>query len=61
MLFRSGYDAATLAARLRDKEIFVRRFKAPRVDQHLRISIGTDAECDALLEALQDVVRGYVG
>jgi histidinol-phosphate aminotransferase len=58
---QEGYDAATLAARLRDKEIFVRRFKAPRVDQHLRISIGTDAECDALLEALQDVVRGYVG
>jgi histidinol-phosphate aminotransferase len=56
-----GYDAATLAARLRDKEIFVRHFKAPRVDQHLRISIGTDAECDTLLEALQDVFRGYVG
>jgi len=56
-----GYDAATLAARLREKEIFVRHFKAPRVDQHLRISIGTDAECDILLETLQDVFRGYVG
>ena len=56
-----GYDAATLAARLRDKAIFVRHFKAPRVDQHLRISIGTDPECDTLLEALQDVFRSYVG
>jgi histidinol-phosphate aminotransferase len=56
-----GYDAATLAARLRDKEIFVRHFKAPRIDQHLRISIGTDAECDTLLDALQDVFRAYVG
>ncbi|MGF6726162.1 histidinol-phosphate aminotransferase [Paraburkholderia sp. GAS41] len=52
-----GHDAATLAARLRDKEIFVRHFKAPRVDQHLRISIGTDAECDTLLDALRDVFR----
>lgn len=51
------HDAATLAARLRDKEIFVRHFKAPRVDQHLRISIGTDAECDTLLEALKDALR----
>jgi histidinol-phosphate aminotransferase len=56
-----GYDAAALAAMLREKEIFVRHFNAPRIDQHLRISIGTDTECDLLLEALQDVLRGYVG
>jgi histidinol-phosphate aminotransferase len=52
----AGYDAATLAARLREKEIFVRHFKAPRVDQHLRISIGTDAECDTLVNALKEIV-----
>lgn len=56
-----GYDAAALAARLREKEIFVRHFKLPRIDQHLRISIGTDAECDALLAALKDILGGYVG
>ena len=56
-----GYDAAMLAERLRDKEIFVRHFKAARIDQHLRISIGTDAECDALLAALQDLLRAYAG
>jgi histidinol-phosphate aminotransferase len=56
-----GYDAATLTARLKDKQIFVRHFKAPRIDQHLRISIGTDAECDALLAALEDVFHAYVG
>ena len=55
------HDAATLAARLKDKEILVRHFKAPRIDQHLRISIGTDAQCDTLLEALEDVFRSYVG
>lgn len=56
-----GYDAETLAARLREKEIFVRHFKLPRIDQHLRISIGTDAECGTLLEALKDILGGYVG
>lgn len=56
-----GYDAATLAARLREKEIFVRHFKLPRIDQHLRISIGTDAECDTLLDALKDILGGYIG
>jgi len=56
-----GYDAATLAARLREKEIIVRHFNAARIDQHLRISIGTDTECDALLDALREIVSGYVG
>jgi histidinol-phosphate aminotransferase len=48
-----AHDAATLAARLKEKEIFVRHFKLPRIDQHLRITIGADAECDALLAALR--------
>ena len=56
-----GYDAATLAARLREKEIFVRHFRLPRIDQHLRISIGTDAECDTLIDALKEILGGYVG
>jgi histidinol-phosphate aminotransferase len=56
-----GYDAATLAAQLKEREIFVRHFNAPRIDQHLRISIGTDAECDALLNALRDLLERHVG
>ncbi len=56
-----GYDAATLATRLKEREIFVRHFSLPRIDQHLRISIGTDAECDALLDALRDLLEGQVG
>jgi histidinol-phosphate aminotransferase len=51
-----SHDAATLAARLREKEIFVRHFKLPRIDQHLRISIGTNAECDALVAALKEAL-----
>ncbi|CAH2770164.1 MAG: Histidinol-phosphate aminotransferase (EC [uncultured Caballeronia sp.] len=51
------HDAATLAARLKEKEIFVRHFKLPRIDQHLRITIGTDADCDALLRGCSEAAR----
>jgi histidinol-phosphate aminotransferase len=57
----SSHDAATLAARLKEQEIFVRHFNLPRVDQHLRISVGTDAECDVLLEALRKLLDGSAG
>ncbi|MDR5778342.1 histidinol-phosphate transaminase [Caballeronia sp. LZ065] len=50
------HDAATLAAALKTREIFVRHFRLPRIDQHLRISIGTPAECDALVAALKEVI-----
>ncbi|MBW0449134.1 histidinol-phosphate transaminase [Paraburkholderia phenoliruptrix] len=52
-----GRDAATLLSRLREREIFVRHFNAPRIDQHLRISVGTDAECDVLLDALRAILN----
>ncbi|MGV2291126.1 histidinol-phosphate transaminase [Trinickia sp. YCB016] len=48
-----AHDAGQLAARLREREIFVRHFKLPRIDAYLRITIGTDAECGALLGALR--------
>ncbi len=52
-----AHDAATLSARLKEREIFVRHFKLPRIDQHLRITVGTDAECDTFVAAL----RGLLG
>lgn len=51
-----AHDASAIAAKLREQEIFVRHFNAPRVNQHLRISIGTDAECDTLVAALKGVL-----
>jgi histidinol-phosphate aminotransferase len=51
-----AHDAAALASSLKEKEIFVRHFSLPRIDQHLRITVGTDAECDALLAALRAVL-----
>ncbi|WP_179401221.1 histidinol-phosphate transaminase [Burkholderia guangdongensis] len=51
-----AHDAAAIAARLKEKEIFVRHFKLPRIDQHLRITVGTDAECDTFVAALRDLL-----
>ncbi len=49
-------DAAQLAQQLRERSIIVRHFKLPRIDQFLRISIGTEAECAALLAALEEIL-----
>ncbi len=50
------HDAAELAKALREKNIIVRHFKLPRIDQFLRITVGTDAECEALGEALKEII-----
>ena len=53
-----GHDAGKLAAALRERGIIVRHFRQQRIDQYLRITVGTPAECDALIEALGDLTRG---
>ena len=50
------HDAAQLAQALREKNIIVRHFKLPRIDQFLRITVGTDVECKALTEALRGIL-----
>jgi histidinol-phosphate aminotransferase len=50
-------DAAALASRLREHGVLVRHFRQPRIDQYLRISVGTPAQCDALVQALRLLVR----
>ena len=50
------FDALQLAAGLRERTIIVRHFKQARIDQFLRISIGTDAESAALISALQELL-----
>ena len=51
------HDAAQLAAGLRQRNVIVRHFKLPRIDQHLRITIGTDAQCQALIDALKQILN----
>ena len=48
-----GQDAGVLAAKLREHGILVRHFKQPRIEQFLRISVGTPEQCDALVDALR--------
>jgi histidinol-phosphate aminotransferase len=50
------YDAVTLAQDLRARHIIVRHFRLPRIEQFLRISIGTDAESQLLIEALEELL-----
>lgn len=48
-----GHEGAALAAGLRERGVLVRHFARPaRIADFLRITIGTDAQCDALLAAL---------
>ena len=49
-------DAAELAAQLRQRSVIVRHFRLPRIDQHLRITIGTDAQCARLIAALEEIL-----
>ncbi|WP_347554646.1 histidinol-phosphate transaminase [Robbsia sp. KACC 23696] len=51
------HSGATLQAGLRAEGIIVRRFDKPRIADFLRITIGTDAECDALITELARLVR----
>lgn len=50
------HDAGELAARLRERRIIVRHFRAPRIEQFLRITIGNDAHCARLVAALHDIL-----
>jgi len=49
-------DAAALATALRERGVLVRHFKLPRIEQYLRISIGTPAQCEQLVCALVDIL-----
>lgn len=50
------HDGADLAAELRAKGVLVRHFKQPRIDTYLRISVGTPAQCDQLVQALGELL-----
>ena len=52
----SSQDAAALAQGLREQNIIVRYFNQPRIDQFLRISIGTDVENKALINGLKKIL-----
>jgi histidinol-phosphate aminotransferase len=50
-------DGAELAASLRSRSIIVRHFKKPaRIAPFLRITVGTDEQCQALVAALSELL-----
>ena len=52
-----GHGGAELAARLRERGVLVRHFKHPsRIEPFLRITVGTDAQCQALIAALRGIL-----
>lgn len=42
---------------LKEKDIYVRFFKKPRIDNYLRISIGTDKDMQTLIDALKEILK----
>lgn len=61
MAHHPSYAARALFEGLREKGIIVRYFDKPRIDQFLRISVGTEQECAAVLSALASMVDGADG
>lgn len=49
--------AEEIFEKLREKNIYVRYFKKPLIDNYLRITVGTNEEMEALVAALKDVVK----
>jgi histidinol-phosphate aminotransferase len=50
-----SWSGADLQKSLRERGILVRHFQLPRIEQFLRISIGTAQECGALVAALREL------
>ena len=50
------HRAEPLFAHLRQRNILVRHFQAPRIDEYLRITVGTRQDCGALLQALEEIL-----
>lgn len=53
----AGFHASGIFKALREKGILVRYFDKPRIDNFLRVSIGTDEEMDRLFEAVKEIVK----
>ncbi len=46
-------EASELYNKLKEKKVLVRYFKHPRISNYVRITVGTDAEIDRLLEVIE--------
>ncbi len=51
------YRAKDIFEYLKSRDIYVRYFNKPRIDNRLRITVGSDEDTDKLIEALRDFMR----
>ncbi|MDN5843682.1 MAG: histidinol-phosphate transaminase [Alcaligenaceae bacterium] len=51
-----AHDAVDILARVRKQGILLRHFRQPRIDQFLRITVGTPADCERLCQCLGQIV-----
>lgn len=49
--------AAEIFAKLKEHDIYVRHWNKPRIDNYLRITIGTDEQMEALFTALKEMLN----
>lgn len=52
-----SYPAQSLFEKLKEMGILVRYFKKPKIENYLRISIGTDEEMDTFLETVEKIIN----
>jgi len=51
-----GHRGADLAAKLRQRGVLVRHFQKSRIEDFLRITVGTDDQCNRLIAQLRELV-----
>ena len=51
-----GVSGAEAQAKLRERGILIRRFDRPPIADYLRVTIGSDAEMDAFLKAVREII-----
>lgn len=53
---KEGLDGGLLYQKLKDRGILIRHFSDPRIAQYNRVTVGTDEEMEAFLEAVKAVM-----
>lgn len=51
-----GRSGAYLASQLREQGVLVRHFQKPRIEDFLRITVGTEAQCSRLITAIRGLI-----
>lgn len=51
-----GHSGADLAVRLRQQGLLIRHFRKPRIEDFLRITVGTEEQCGRLIAVLRGLI-----